>query len=224
MLSKVVTNGKTLALSLLKRLRLSKMEHKEGSFDTFLTEKFKYFGFNHRIAYAVVTVNALGFLLYQLIYSDDNYNRRFALNYNGENRFFKYLTCHFANNNPYILGASLPLLLLIGRKIELLYGSALFLKLTMFSLCMNGLSLRLARHVPETKLPIQLPKIDQVSKDGKYQMGPHGLLASYAAFGLLKLLRGNIWIVIGLAVADTVLSQRGYWGGYLGGILAYLVF
>lgn len=226
-MSKMAAKGKGLALSALRHLRPKVLTHKQYDWDRFLTEKLNYFGLRDKAAYAVVGLNVIGFGLYYLMYTKPNFYRRFAYESEERNRFFKHLTCHFANNNPYIFAATIPLLTVLARRIEILYGTAFLIKLTFMSICMNALSMRtnkvLAAYLPSQ---IRLP-IDQVSQDGKYQMGPHGILATYMGFYLLKFLKGRgpgMWIVAGLALADTMVSQKGYWGGYLAAILAFLAF
>ena len=158
------------------------------------------------------------------MHSQENYCRHFAYSIGDTNRMFKYITTHFANINPIIFGISLPPLLLLSRRLEILYGTAFIIKLTFLSIAANAFSIpftRLyARLLPEKlKLPI-----DQVSKDGNYLMGPHGLLATYATFYALKSLPSVKFFIPILALGDAILSQNGYWGGYLAGYLAFLMF
>ena len=224
MMSKMMGFGKNLALKGWARFGPKKLTHYQTQWDKFLADKLIYFGLRNKAAYAITLLNLFGFALSYLIYREDNYCRRFAYSVNGSNRLFKYLTCHFANNNPYVFLPSLPVLLIFARKLEILYGTAFLIKLTFLSAFIQILSLRSTR-VYDYKLPkaLKLP-IEQTSKDGKYVMGPHGLIATYASFYVLKKVPRAMFLVAGLAVVDTLLSQSGYWGGYLAGALAFLMF
>ena len=218
------TKPKDLIMKILSLIKPKNLAYRQTEWDKFITEKFVYLGFKTRIAYVIALLNILGMALYYLMYEKDNYYRRFAYDTDSRNRIYKHLTSHFANNNIYVFGATVPLLFVLARKLEILYGSPFLLKLTFISMCMTALSMMSVK-VTHKLLPKELSlPIDQVSRDEKYQMGPHGLLATFATFALMKFLRMNIWVAFGLAFMDGLISQRGYWGGYLGGILAFLMF
>lgn len=218
-------NPQEIAIDALKKIIPKKPNIKSSGFDSYILDKFGYFGLNGRIAYAIIFLSVAGYAFYFFIHDKDGYYRRMAYDTQDSNKSFKYLTSNFANNNPIILGISLPFLFGLARKLELTHGSAFLLKLTFLTMCINALSMTLSNG-KKNLLPksLALP-IDQVSKpDGRYQMGPHALIASYASFALLKHLKFRVsWIAV-LAIIDAILSQKGYWGGYLSGILAYMIF
>ena len=224
MLSKLAIDGKELLLKGLKYIRFKKPNKYETRFDKFLTEKLQFIGFDKKAAYAFTVLSILGFAVHQIMYNQENYCRRFAYATQTENKLSKYFTCHFANCHPIIFGLSLPPFLLFARKIELLYGTAFLMKLTFLSACVQIFSLRSTR-VYEQWLPksIKLP-IDQTSKDGKYTMGIHGLLATYLTFFVFKKIPVARAFIPVIALADALLSQNGFWGGYLAGYMAFMMF
>jgi hypothetical protein len=213
------------SLGVLQKLRPKTLTHKQTEWDKFITDKFKYFGFNSRVAYALAALNVVGYAAFYLMCDKDSYYRRFALDSHQRTRFFNYLTCHFANNNLYTSAATISLLLLSARKIELLFGSAFLLKLTFLSMCMNVLTFHLSKNTMTLLPPNWRLPIDQVSApDDRFHMGPHSLVATYCSFLLLKLFKLPIVTILALGVGDTLVSQHGFWGGYLAGLLAFTAF
>eukprot|EP00826_Nyctotherus_ovalis_P058850 TRINITY_DN812_c0_g2_i1.p1 TRINITY_DN812_c0_g2~~TRINITY_DN812_c0_g2_i1.p1 ORF type:complete len:225 (+),score=68.44 TRINITY_DN812_c0_g2_i1:94-768(+) len=224
MLSKLMTTGKELLIRQIKSARFKKLDHYETHWDKFLTDKMQFIGFKNKAAYAFALLNVLGFVIYQSMYNKDNYFRRFAYEPKSNNKLSKYFTFHFANTSPIIFGLSLPPYLFFARRLEVLYGTAFLIKLTFLSICSQMLTFRMAR-MYEHRLPAKLKlPLDQTSKDGKYTVGIHGMLATYFSFYVFKRFPRAFLVVPVLALADALLSQNGFWGGYLAGYLALLMF
>ena len=186
-----------------------------------LSVKLTEYGVEGKCAFTICLVCYFSLILFIWMNNQYRYCKLFAYNKYEKFNILKSLTCHFANIDSTNFALIFPPFCLFSLYFEFVYGTALFLVVTLLSLGIHIITLTLPSFYVHLLSEDSRLVIDQISNDGSCIMGCHGLFATYVSLYMLMNFKISLFIVPLLALADAVVTHTGFWGGYLA---AYIMF
>jgi hypothetical protein len=203
---------------------------KRTNFDKFFLEKFELLGLKNRLFLLLSVLNLGGFALYLWWPTKEHYYEHFAYKKEGRNNIFTIFNSMFASTKAENVLVTAPILLILGRYFERSFGTVFLAKLTFMAIIFSWWTLMpstklekyLGKSPLESILKKEKPIFDCVENNNNFRMGAHGIAATYLTYFLLR--KGLMPVAFALALADLFITGTAYSGGYMAGLMAFLIY